>query len=146
MGTWPVRQTCFRTRWMQIMSICKQEAAFNGWSFCILIQSSQSDGIRSIESSEYLSSTQTFVHRKTAVPDTFFFEGIVCLRGQGSGYDLSSKRQCSVLQPIARTDCVRYCSWAVQRTEHNGVLLYLSGKIGRIQKHEGMLRSDGDSL
>lgn len=27
-------------------------------------------------------------------------EGIVCLRGQGSGYDLSSKRQCSVLQPI----------------------------------------------
>jgi hypothetical protein len=53
------------------MSICKQEAAFNGWSFCILIQSSQSGGIRSIESSEYLSSTQTFVHRKTAVPDTF---------------------------------------------------------------------------
>ena len=73
-------------------------------------------------------------------------EGIVCLRGQGSGYDLSSKRQCSVLQPIDRTDCVRYCSWAVQRTEHNGVLLYLSGKIGRIQKHEGMLRSGGDSL
>ena len=57
------------------MSICKQEAAFNGWSFCILIQSSQSDGIRSIESSEYLSSTQTFVHRKTAVPDTFFGTG-----------------------------------------------------------------------
>ena len=80
MGTWPVRQTCFRTRWMQIMSICKQEAAFNGWSFCILIQSSQSDGIRSIESSEYLSSTQTFVHRKTAVPDTFF-----CSRSMGCG-------------------------------------------------------------
>ena len=114
---------------MQIMSICKQEAAFNGWSFCILIQSSQSDGIRSIESSEYLSSTQTFVHRKTAVPDTFFFEGIVCLRGQGSGYDLSSKRQCSVLQPIARTACVRYCSWAAQRTDHGGVLLYLSGRL-----------------
>ena len=73
-------------------------------------------------------------------------EGIVCLRGQGSGYDLSSKRQCSVLQPIARTACVRYCSWAAQRTEHDGVLLYLSGKIGRIRKHEGMLRSDGDSL
>ena len=26
-------------------------------------------------------------------------EGIVCLRGQGSGYDLFSKQQCSVLQP-----------------------------------------------
>ena len=61
---------------MQIMSICKQEAAFNGWSFCILIQSSQSDGIRSIESSEYLSSTQTFVHRKTAVTDTFFLSSL----------------------------------------------------------------------
>ena len=56
-------------------------------------------------------------------------EGIVCLRGQGSGYDLSSKRQCSVLQPIARTDCVRYCSWAAQRTDHGGVLLYLSGRL-----------------
>ena len=56
-------------------------------------------------------------------------EGIVCLRGQGSGYDLSSKRQCSVLQPIARTACVRYCSWAAQRTDHGGVLLYLSGRL-----------------